>query len=97
METAAVESVLSVHKFEDNELKGIVVQMMRQWAEPVSKLYIRFTVNGKEFAFIEKLDDCDFAINREKAAASLLKSVREAIFEALLPEIGEALMQRARQ
>lgn len=97
MEGAARESVLSVHKFEDNELNGIVVQMMMDHFKPYSKLYIRFTLNGKKFAFTEKLDDVGFAINREKAACALMEGVREAIFENLLPEIGKALTQRARQ
>jgi hypothetical protein len=93
MEEAARQSVLSTHRFNDNELKGIAVQFLMNPADFDSKLYIRFSLNGKEFQFTEILDRCNFAINREKAVSALMKAVREAIFDEMVPRIGEALMQ----
>ena len=93
MEDAARQSVLEVFRFEDNFLSGIVVVMNHQSTIDERTLYVRFTLNGKEFQFEEKMDIRVIMIDKRRAFELLMEGVRNAILEQLIPHVGKELMK----
>ncbi len=92
MEEAARQSVLDVYQFEDNFISGIVVLMKARTGVDDRTIYIRFTLNGRLVEFQEKLDIRVVMFDKRRAYELLMKGVRDAILERLIPHMQTALI-----